>query len=63
MDNRNEKATPIAVNIPKSRIIVRYEPNMNDTKPMAVVIAAKKTGKTIYDKALIIAFSGSLSCV
>jgi len=40
-------------NIPKSRIIVRYEPKMNETNPIAVVAAAKKTGKIIYDSAFV----------
>ena len=47
MDNRHEKRVPIAVNSPKSLIIVRYAPIVNETKPMAVVTAARITGIVI----------------
>ena len=47
MDNSKAINVPTAVKIPKSLIIVRYAPNTNETKPMAVVTAAKITGTII----------------
>jgi len=53
MDNNKAMIVPTAVNIPKSLIIVRYEPKTNETKPIAVVIAANMTGMITYATPLI----------
>ena len=53
--------TPREVNIPKSRIMVRYAPKTNEIKPKAVVIPDRNTGIIIYFKAIINAFLLSFS--
>jgi hypothetical protein len=53
IDNSKAMTVPIAVKIPKSLIIVRYEPNTNERNPIAVVTEARITGIIIYVRALI----------
>ena len=63
IERSKAKNTPKAVNRPKSRIIPRYAPNINDTKPIIVVNAARITGTVIYANALINALLRSWSKV
>ena len=43
-DISRQKAVPSAMNAPKSRMMLRYVPGMNERKPTMVVIPASITG-------------------
>jgi hypothetical protein len=48
MESKKAKKVPTAANIPKSFIISKYEPKINEIKPKTVVSEDKKTGKNKY---------------